>query len=95
MKTETMHVYILKNASSFTCGASHMILGANMKYGADDNPNYHYLCDVVVPCITKAQIAEFAVEGIDTKTAGLYREIETLKAEKQKYLAIEHDGGPA
>ena len=95
MKTETMHVYILKNASSLTTGAAHMMFGANMKSHVDASPDHHYLCDVVVPCITKAQIAEFAVEGIDAKTAGLYREIETLKAEKQKYLAIEHDGGPA
>ena len=53
---------------------------------------YHHLCDVVVPVPTAELISAVGVESIDSKIDVLYREIETLKAEKQKYLAIEHEG---
>lgn len=89
MKTKTMLVYA-QFCEYSTGGLSHVIHGEDMREFMDNQPQYKFLCEVVVPDIDHKDLAEMGVAAINKEIIDLQVQITAKEAKKQQLLAIEH-----
>lgn len=92
MKTETKLVYIRFNQHSED-GISYYLHDEAMRKYMDAESDAKFLCEVVVPKVSKADVAELGLSEFDKEIAKHAIAIEAIKVKKQQFLAIEHDGG--
>tara|TARA_B110000881_G_scaffold218885_1_gene239365 strand:+ start:4576 stop:4860 length:285 start_codon:yes stop_codon:yes gene_type:complete len=91
MKTETKLVYIRFNQHSEN-GVCYYLHDEAMRKYMDAESDTKFLCEVVVPAVSKADIAELGLSEFDKEIAKHAIAIEALQVKKQQFLAIEHDG---
>jgi len=94
MNTETKLAYI--SFSKYKDSGFNYHLFDNepsMRKNLDEDPEFKFLCEVVVPVVSKADVAQLGMSILDKEIADHAVAIAKLEAKKQQFLAIEHDGG--
>jgi hypothetical protein len=92
MKTETRLMYVSFSKYSDN-GLSYHVFDTDMREHLSKNADYAFLCEIVIPVVNGADVANMAIDALHNEIADHQVEIENLLAKKQQFLAIEHDGG--
>ena len=92
MKTETKLVYVSFSKYSDN-GLSYHVFNTDMREHLESDDDYTFLCEIVVPVLTKRDIERIAVAKFDKEIAGHAVAIEALKTKIQQLLCLEHIGG--
>jgi len=91
MKTKTQLVYFRSNQYSED-GISYYLYDENMRDYMELQTDAKFLCEVVVPEVSKADVAELGLSEFDKEIAKHAAAIEALQVKKQQFLALEHNG---
>ena len=92
MKTETRLIYVSFSKYSDN-GVAYHVFDEDLREHLDKQEEYSFLCDVVLPHISSADISKLATNSFDYEIAQHAAAIEMLNADRQKFLAIEHNPG--
>tara|TARA_R110000751_G_scaffold84196_1_gene168584 strand:+ start:493 stop:768 length:276 start_codon:yes stop_codon:yes gene_type:complete len=89
MKTETKLVYISfrKYADN---GVSYHVFAENMREHLDKDADYAFLCEIVIPVVSGADVARLGIDKLDKEIADHCVAIEAIKVQKQQFLALEN-----
>ena len=92
MKTEAKLVYASFSGHNES-GVSLSIFDLDMREYLDGDNEHKFVCEIAIPVITKADVAEMGTPKLDKEIADHCVAIEMLQSQKKQLLAIEHDGG--